>query len=115
MLLLLQLPPALESDSVSVLPGQIAPAPVIATGFALTVKACVAVQPVGSVYVIVVVPALTAVTTPVVDTIVAIVVSLLVQLPPEVASISSAVLPAQADIVPVIADGLGLTVTNDVA
>jgi len=88
--------------------------PLIAAGNGLTVNTDVVVQPVtGNVYIIVEVPAATPVTTPVPETTVATDDVLLVQAPPP-ASLSADVAPMQADNVPVIADGNGLTVTGAV-
>ena len=56
------------------------------------------------------VPVATPVTTPVPETIVASVVLPLVQVPPVVGSLNVVVAPAQTLVVPVIADGKGLTV-----
>ena len=57
------------------------------------------------------VPAATPVTMPVLPT-VALVTALLLQVPPLVALASVVVLPMQVNAVPVIAAGLGLTVTT---
>jgi hypothetical protein len=58
------------------------------------------------------VPALTAVSTPVTEPIVATDALLLLQAPPVVALVSDEVLPAQSTVVPVIAEGAALTVTT---
>ena len=47
--LLLHVPPAVVSDSVTVSPGQTVFGPVIGAGNGLTVNTCVAIQPVGKV------------------------------------------------------------------
>ena len=82
--------------------------PVIALGNALTVIPVVAIQPEGNVYVITGKPAVRPVTTPPL-VIVASDVLLLVQLPPDVPSLSNVEEPTQTFIVPVIAAGRGLT------
>jgi hypothetical protein len=61
------------------------------------------------------VPPATPVTTPVVDTTVAIVVVPLVQVPPLVASVNVVVSPWQTLVVPLMAVGSGFTVTTKVA
>ena len=57
-------------------------------------------------------PPLTPVTTPVVEPMVAIPVLLLLQAPPEVASVSVVLAPEHTDGVPDIDDGAELTVTD---
>ena len=112
-LLLLQLPNGvlLARDDVPLI--QVFVVPVIADGSGLTVTIDVVIQPVGSVYVIVVVPAARPVTTPEV-LMVAAVVLLLLHVPPPV-FVSVVVKPAHTFMVPPVTDGEGLTVTTVVA
>ena len=65
--------------------------------------------------VIVVVPPVPPVTTPVVEPTIAIVVLLLIHVPPPVASDKFVVNPTQTFVEPVIAAGLGCTVSTKVA
>ena len=74
----------------------------------------VVIHPVGSVYVIVAVPAFTPLTTPLEEPTVATDISLLLQVPPP-PSLNVVVAPAQTVVVPEIAEGNGLTVTGFVA
>src|SRR5258708_7833975 len=84
-------------------------APVIAPGEALTVTVVDTLQlPDERVYVTVVVPADTPVTTPFASTVVTALL-LLLQLPPAGLLLSVVVLPTHTDVVPVIAAGLGHT------
>jgi hypothetical protein len=62
-----------------------------------------------------VVPADTAVKRPVPEPIVATVVLLLLQLPPDVPSVSTVVAPVQIEEIPAIAAGVGFTVIDFVA
>ncbi len=102
-LLLDHVPPGVALLSVMVAPGQTDDAPVVAeSGFMVTVV--VVIQPLLIKYVIVAVPADTPVTTPVVPTD-ATLVLLLLQVPPDVALDSVVVVPAQIEVVPVIAVG----------
>jgi hypothetical protein len=110
-LLLLHVPPLVASASVVDAPEHITDAPVIATGFGLMVICCVTTQPVGSVYLIVGVPAAFAVTSPVEEPIEAIALLLLVHVPPAGVEFNVPVLPTQYANVPVIAVGGLLTVT----
>ena len=109
-LLLLQVPPPVASDNVSEDPTQTLPEPVTADGKAFTVTTEVALQPVGSEYVIVDVPAATPEIFPVVAPAVATLVMLLVQVPPVVALLRVSVMPGHIGAEPVIADN-GFTVT----
>jgi hypothetical protein len=79
--------------------------PVTAAGDGLTLSASVVAQPVGSVYVIVAVPVTIPAIIPLLLPAVAIVVLLLLHVPPVVASVSEAVLPVQITAVPIITDG----------
>jgi hypothetical protein len=72
-------------------------------------------QPVGNVYVMVVVPGLLPVTTPLAEPIVAINGTLLTHVPPVVISVREVVLPTQTERVPPIAGGSALIVTTVVA
>ena len=86
--------------------------PVNAVGFGLTVNEVVLIHPVDvRVYVIVYVPATFPVTIPVVLPTGAFTLELLLQVPPEVASVSKEILPVHTVGVPLIAAGFGLTVT----
>lgn len=108
-LLLDQVPPFGALLREAELPGQRTIIPVIADGRPFTVNDVVAVQPVFNVYVIVVEPALRAVTIPLAEPTVATDGTLVdhVPLPLELRVV---VVPAHMAIVPVIADGNGLTV-----
>ena len=105
---LLQVPPLVASARVVVRPAQTLVVPVIAAGNGLTSILVVDIQPVLSMYVIVDVPAVTPVTIPDVEPIIALAFELL-QVPPLVASARVVVRPAQTLVVPVIAAGNGLT------
>ena len=107
---LLHVPPVVASLKLVVKPAQTFKVPVIAEGNGLTVKIAVVIQPVGKVYVIVALPLATPVITPVPEPAVAIVISLLLQLPPTVTSLNVVVKPEQTLSVPDIDDGSGLTV-----
>lgn len=86
--------------------------PVIPDGNGLTVIVVVLMQPVAvSLYVITDVPPDTPVNTPVAEPIVATPVVPLIQVPPEVASLSVIVDPSHTAVLPVIVAGNGLTVT----
>jgi hypothetical protein len=114
-LLLVQVPPEVASESIVVWPTQTDGAPVIAAGEALTVNEAVLMHPAVVVYVIVTTPGATPVTVPLLLPTVAIVPSLLVHVPPRVASVSVRVEPAQTLNVPTTAAGSGFTVTTVVA
>jgi len=113
--LLLQLPPTVASVKVVFAPVQTVVEPDIAKGVGLTVISYVATQPLGSVYVIVGVPAATPVTVPVVEPTVARPVLLLVHSPPPVASVNVILLPMQTLVGPPIPAGVELNVTTCVA
>jgi len=112
-LLLLQDPPEVASLKVMVLPRHTPDALRIAD-IGLTVIVVVAIHPVGSVYVILEVPADTVVTLPL-PSIVATPVVLLAQVPPVVASERLLAAPIHIAVVPVIADGNGFTVIIETA
>jgi len=111
-LLLLQLPPPVASDKVTVEPRHTKLGPVIAAGEGFTVMPVVVIQPVGNVYVIVAVPADMPPTVPFAAPTVPTAVLLLVQAPPADASLRVVVAPAQTVVTPVIDAGSGLTVTG---
>lgn len=116
-LALLHAPPVVASASIIVSPAHTDDPPVMlpATGKALTVIGALMRHPVGNVYVIVSRPASTPDTTPVEEPTTAIVVRLLLHVPPEGVELSVTVAPAHTWVVPVIADGKGFTVTTAVA
>ena len=97
-----------------VVPVQYVPPPVTVNEVAseLTDTRVAIVQPVGNVYVIVVDPPDTPVTTPVVEPIVAIAVLLLLHVPPADVFVSVVVLPTQTLVTPPIAAGNGSIVTK---
>ena len=110
-LLLAHVPPP-GSNKVVVAPIQIPVTPVITEGSGLTVIVLYAEHPVeANPYVMVAVPAVMPVTSPVDDPTVATEVLLLLHTPPLVASLSAVVNPTQTAAVPVIGTGVGLTVT----
>ena len=111
-LLLVHVPPGVASDNVVVCPTHTDVAPVIAAGDAFTVNDAVLVHPAVVVYVIVTTPGATPVTVPLLLPTVAIVPSLVVHVPPGVASVSVRVEPTQTLKVPPIAAGSALTVTT---
>ena len=80
-------------------------------GGALTVKAKVCRQPVGSVYVIVVAPLATPVTMPVSESTEAMEALLVVHVPPPVRSLNVVVSAIQTLLLPNIVVGIGFTVT----
>ena len=110
-LLLVQLPPAGVEFKVVVKPTHTLLSPVIVVGLGLTVTGVVMIQPVLIVYVIVDVPAIAPVTTPVVGTTVALPL-LLVHVPPAGVEFNVVVKPTHTLVVPVSVVGLGLTVTG---
>ena len=114
-LLLPHVPPAVASASVTVVPLHNTFAPVMAAGVANTVMTVLAVQPSGSAVTIVAVPANTPVTTPVVAPTVAVAVEVLLHVIPVVTSPRVIVEPSHTDVGPVMAAGVALTVTINVA
>ena len=112
--LLIHVPPAVASSRSVVCPTQTNALPVIAAGDASTVTTRELMQPVPSVYTIVVVPAVSPFTTPDASTVPTAVV-LLLHVPPAVALSRSVVLPVHTVAAPVMAAGSGLTVTTAVA
>ena len=110
-LLLVQVPPEVRSTNVLVAPVQTVLEPDIDTGCWLMVIASVAEQPAGSVYIILTEPVTDPpVTIPLDDPTVAFVRSLLLHVPPVVASARFVVRPVHTVFEPVIATGVGLTV-----
>jgi hypothetical protein len=92
---LLQPPPAGVLLNVVVSPTHTPNEPEMADGSGFTVMPAVMIQPVGSVYVIVAVPPLTPLATPLVEPMVATDVLLLLQVPPAVPLINVVVVPWQ--------------------
>lgn len=107
-LLLLHAPPPARLLSMVALPWQNAVVPVMGNS-ALMLTVVVAIHPAGVVYVIVDVPAASALTLPTAS-MVATVVLLLVHVPPSVELLRAVVLPTHAVVVPVIGE-TGFTVT----
>lgn len=115
-LLLLHVPPLTALESIIDCPAQMGTAPVMASGAGFTVTFAVVMQPGIEVYVIVVVPSLTPVISPVPGPLVVAVAFaglLLLQVPPKVV-LESVVVPAvsQTVSVPVIGAGNGFTVMS---
>ena len=113
--LLLHVPPVVASLSVVAYPRQRPENCSIADGGVSTVAGMVAMQPVGKVYVISVVPDATPETTPVVVPTVAISALLVLHVPPGVASLNVAEDNGQIFTLPDIVAGRGLTVSGIVA
>jgi hypothetical protein len=108
---LVHTPPGLALLSVVVRPGHTLPEPEIRFGNAFTVTTVLRLQLLPVVYVIVVVPAATPVTTPVLLTVATLLA--LLHVPPPVRLSSWVVLPAHTVAVPVITSGSSFT-TSDV-
>jgi hypothetical protein len=109
---LIQVPPP-PSVNVTEDPTHTLPGPEIDDGNIFTVSIAVLIQPVGRVYVIVVLPAIPVVTVPDDDPIVATLVLLLVQVPPVIASVNVVVAPPAHKLsVPPITAGSGFTVNG---
>ena len=106
-LLLLQVPPVTVSPKLVFAPVQMDVIPVSGVGAVATLTVVVAKQPVPSRYEITDVPTATPVTIPVLPPAVAIPVLRLVQVPPEVPSLSVIDCPAHTAPGPVIATGFG--------
>jgi len=87
----------------------------MAAGSGLTVTSRVRWQPVPSEYVIVAVPVDMPVTTPVLASAVSITVLLLLHVPPLMVLPSAIVAPRHTLVAPLIADGVGVTVSTAVA
>ena len=109
-LLLVHAPPLVVELKLVFDPEQTLKDPVIVAGLAFTVTGVLVRQPVGNTYVIVDVPGLAPVTTPVVPFIVALPL-LLLQVPPAGPELNAVVNPTHTLVVPVIVVGLALTVT----
>jgi len=112
-LLLVHTPPATASLIVVVEPLQTPNSPV-SGAILLIVRPIEVVQPVGAVYTMLGLPAATPVTVPEEEPTVALVMSLLAHVPPLVRSLSVDVAPAHNVVVPVIDDGVPLTVKGSV-
>jgi hypothetical protein len=112
-LLVLHTPPVDGSPSVIDEPTHVAIDPVIGAGNAFTVNIFDEIHPPMFTYLIVAVPAATAVTIPDVF-IVATAVLVLLHVPPASEELSADVEPAHAEIVPLITAGAAFTVTTDV-
>jgi hypothetical protein len=110
--LLLHSPPVVAELNDAVLPAHIAIGPAIAAGVAPVVTVIELKQPVAEVYVILVVPALTPVTSPVPASTVAFDVLLLVHVPPAGEELNAVAAPAHTCASPPIADGISFTVTS---
>jgi len=108
-MLLLQVPPGDSEVSVPEVPEQSVVAPVIPAGNGLTVTTALTWHPVPSVYAITGLPAVTPVTNPK-PAIEPCAGLLLVHVPPAGVELSVVVSPTHTLVVPVIADGFGLTV-----
>jgi hypothetical protein len=109
---LLQLPPVLPSLNVVVNPGHTLITPVITDGNGFTVIGQTALQPPGKVYIILGVPVATPLTIPVVEPTVALERSLLLHVPPPVASASVVVEPTHTVEAPVTTAGDAFTLTT---
>ena len=107
-LLVLHVPPVVDSPNTTVDPAQTVVVPVIAAGVALTVTEAVTDPEPVTVYVMIDVPADTPVTTPEL-LIVATLVLPLVHVPPAVASASVVVVPEHSVVVPVTGATTGTT------
>jgi hypothetical protein len=113
-LLLIQLPPVVVVLNAVVAPTHTIGVPVIAAGVALTVTTLVVMHALLPRYVIVAVPAAMPVTVALVSGTVAILVLLLLHVPPPVADGSVVVAPSHTMPVPIIADGKALTVNASI-
>ena len=111
-MLLLHVPPPVASLSANVFPAQNPADPVIVAGRGDTVTVAKTDEQLNpKEYVMIVVPAEMPETIPVEEPIVAMVVLPLVHTPPVIASLKVTGLPAHVFSTPVIADGIGVTVT----
>lgn len=111
----LHVPPGVAFANVVVNEVQRLVVPVIAAGMALTVSDRVVTQPAPRLYKMVTVPGAMPVIIPVAEPMVAVVIPLLLQLPPVEALPSVAAEPTQIADGPVIGAGVRLTVTTEVA
>ncbi len=109
-LLLLHVPPGNVFPNEVLEPAQTTGVPLMADGSGFMVTVVVAIQFKGEVYMAIALPADIPVNTPVAALIVAMAVLLLVQVPPDVASLSVVMAPLHIDILPVMAAGSGFTV-----
>jgi hypothetical protein len=112
--LLLHVPPIVESFKVIVVYTHATLLPKIADGAPYT-DTVVVTNPHKFEYVIVAVPGPTAETMPLTESIVAIAVSLLLQMPPDTVLVRGVVKPTQTEVIPEIAEGEGTTVKVRVA
>ena len=108
-LLLPHTPPPAASVNAKVDPAHTGALPVIGVGNAVTVTVAVAVQPVETMYVILLVPEATPLTTPEKVTVATLVLLLVHDTPPEVASVKNVVLPTHTMRVPLMAAGAAFT------
>lgn len=114
-ILLLQVPVPVVSLSVNVEPTHIEPVLLRIAVIGLTVIPKLRLQPVGNVYIMVSIPGAMPVTTCVLEPTVAIEVFVLLQAPPATPSVRLVVVPIHTALLPVIAPGNGLTVTDATA
>lgn len=108
---LVHTPPGTLLPNVDVRPIHTFRLPVIVPGLGLTVTTVVRLQPEGNEYVIIDVPAISPLTMPVVDPMVATAVLLLVHVPPDTVLPSVVVKPIHTLVAPVMVVGVGCTVT----
>ena len=111
-LLLLNVPPGVPLLSNIELPMQTVDGPVRGAGVVLTVTVMPVEQPVGIVYLIIAMPGVTPVTTPVLKPTVAMAGVLLLQVPPGIASLTVIAVPMHKTEGPTIGAGSGLTLTT---
>ncbi len=114
-LLLLHVPPVVALLNVVDTPTHTADVPEIAAGTGYTVTALIAMQPVPVAYEIFTVPAAIPAAVPEVTSTVATEVLLLLQFPPRMALLNTAVDPVQKFVTPTMADGAGLILTTATA
>jgi hypothetical protein len=110
-LLLVHIPPGSVFESMVALPSHICVIPAMFDGVGFTVIMAIDIHPVASLYVMIAVAPVTPVMIPVDEPARAMVPLLLLQVPPGVLLLNVVVEPAQNTIVPVIASGIGFTVT----
>ena len=114
-LLLLHVPPGVAELNVVVSPIQTSSVPVIGSGNGLTVRVFITIQSVPKPYVMLVVPADSVVTNPVVKPIVATLGLPLIHVPPKTASVHVVVCPTHSTPVPIMGSGVGSKVTITMA
>lgn len=111
--LLVQIPPVVgELVNTEHAPRHTLPGPAIVDGYAFTLTVRVTKQPLPRSYVIVVVPTVRPVTTPVVASTDPMAGALLLQVPPAGVELRVVVAPRHAMLIPVMAVGVGVTVTT---